>query len=80
MEVAARAEARPGLVLLTHADVDILQRQVHALRGQGQQPVLQLRQHAPCRTGCKGENHVCIHEGSSCRCKVESGVMKLSWR
>ena len=52
MKVTARAEARPRLVLLTHADVDILQRQIHALRGQGQQPVLQLCQHALRRSGC----------------------------
>lgn len=52
MKVTAWAEARPGLVLLTHADVNVLQRQFHTLRGQGQQPVLQLRQHALCRSGC----------------------------
>ncbi len=52
MEVTAWAEPRPRLILLTHADVDVLQRQLHALRGQGQEPVLKLCQHALCRSGC----------------------------
>lgn len=58
LQIAARAQAGPGLVLLAHADLDVLQAHVHALRGQRQQPLLQPRQQALGRSGCKQTAHM----------------------